>query len=124
MSVSWAWAMLIAAGVLEAGWAAGLKYTDGFTRLWPSVAVAVAIAISMGMVGVVAKTLPISTVYPVWVGIGAFGAVAFGIIVLKEPVGGPRLFFLALLLVSIVGLKASSSGEHVGRAPIAGEGEG
>lgn len=100
-----AWLWLIIAGLLETGWAIGLKYTDGFTKLWPSVLTIAGIALSMFLLSVAARTLPIGTAYPIWVGIGAAGAVILGIVVLGEPATLARLFFLVLLLVSIVGLK-------------------
>lgn len=102
-----AWLLLIIAGLLETGWAIGLKHTDGFTKLWPSVLTIVGIALSMFLLSVAARTLPIGTAYPVWVGIGAAGAVILGILLLGEPAGWARLFFLALLLVAIVGLKVT-----------------
>lgn len=100
-----AWLWLIIAGSLETGWAIGLKYTDGFTKLWPSVLTIAGIALSMFLLSVAARTLPIGTAYPICVGIGAAGAVILGIVVLGEPATLARLFFLVLLLVSIVGLK-------------------
>ena len=105
-----AWLMLLMAGLLEACWAVGLKYTEGFTRLWPSVLTACAIAISMVLLAIAARTLPIGTAYAVWVGIGAVGAALYGIFVLGEPATGPRLFFLVLMVVAIGGLKATSAG--------------
>lgn len=104
-----AWLWLIVAGLLETGWAIGLKYTDGFTRFWPSVLTIAGIALSMFLLAVAARTLPIGTAYPVWVGIGAAGAVILGIFVLGEPVSAARLFFLALLLVAIIGLKQTGT---------------
>lgn len=100
-----AWLWLIIAGLLETGWAIGLKSTDGFTKFWPSVLTIAGIALSMFLLAVSARTLPIGTAYPVWVGIGAAGAVILGITLLGEPVSAARLFFLALLLVAIIGLK-------------------
>lgn len=100
-----AWFLLIIAGLLEAGWAIGLKYTDGFTRPLPSVLTIAGIVISMILLAQSAKTLPIGTAYAVWVGIGAAGAAALGMLLLKEPVSAARLFFLALLVVAIIGLK-------------------
>lgn len=105
-----AWLWLIIAGLLETGWAIGLKYTDGFTKLWPSVLTIAGIALSMFLLSVAARTLPIGTAYPIWVGIGAAGAVVLGIVLLGEPATFARLFFLALLLVSIVGLKLTGEG--------------
>ena len=103
-----AWILLIIAGVLEVGWAVGLKYTEGFTRLVPSVLTIAAIVGSMGLLGIAARTLPIGTAYGVWVGIGAIGAAVLGIILFKEPVTAGRVVFLSLLLVSIIGLKVTS----------------
>jgi quaternary ammonium compound-resistance protein SugE len=103
-----AWFLLLIAGLLETGWAIGLKYTEGFTRPIPSLLTILAIAASMFLLGLAARTLPIGTAYAVWVGIGAAGAVILGIWLLGEPVNVGRLFFLALLLVSIVGLKLTA----------------
>ena len=100
-----AWVLLVIAGLLETGWAIGLKYTDGFTKLWPSVLTVIGIVVSMVLLSIAARTLPIGTAYAVWVGIGAAGAVVLGIFLLGEPVNPARLFFLGLLLVAIVGLK-------------------
>ena len=103
-----AWVLLIVAGLLETGWAIGLKYSDGFTKFWPSVLTIAGIALSMVLLSIAARTLPIGTAYAVWVGIGAAGAVVLGIILLGEPVTIARLFFLALLLAAIVGLKLTA----------------
>ncbi len=103
-----AWLLLIVAGLLEAGWAIGLKFTDGFTRFWPSLFTIVAIILSLVMLAIAARTLPIGTAYAVWVGIGAAGAALLGIVLLGEPVTAARLFFLALLLAAIVGLKMTA----------------
>ena len=103
-----AWVLLIVAGLLETGWAIGLKYTDGFTKFWPSVLTIAAIIVSMFMLSVAARTLPIGTAYAVWVGIGAAGAVVLGILLLGEPISFGRMFFLVLLLVAIAGLKITS----------------
>ena len=100
-----AWTLLLLAAILEVGWAIGLKYTYGFTKLWPSVFTAAGIAVSLFLLSLAARTLPIGTAYPVWVGIGAAGTVLLGIVMLGEPANAARLFFLALLLVAIVGLK-------------------
>lgn len=105
-----AWLWLIIAGLLETGWAIGLKYTDGFTKLWPSVLTIAGIALSMFLLSVAARTLPIGTAYPIWVGIGAAGAVILGIVLLSEPATLARLFFLVLLLVAIIGLKLTGEG--------------
>jgi quaternary ammonium compound-resistance protein SugE len=100
-----AWILLIIAGLLETGWAIGLKYTDGFTKFWPSLLTITGIIVSMVLLSIAARTLPIGTAYAVWVGIGAAGAAVLGIFILGEPVTAARMFFLALLLVAIVGLK-------------------
>ncbi|HUE74931.1 MAG TPA: quaternary ammonium compound efflux SMR transporter SugE [Pirellulaceae bacterium] len=100
-----AWILLIVAGLLETGWAIGLKYTDGFTKFWPSVFTIAGIVVSMVLLSISARTLPIGTAYAVWVGIGAAGAAVLGILLLGEPATPARLFFLGLLLVAIVGLK-------------------
>lgn len=104
-----AWILLIIAGILEAGWAIGLKFTEGFTRPVPSLLTILAIIVSMYLLALSARTLPIGTAYAAWVGIGAFGAIVLGIVWLGEPVTPLRLFFLGLLLVSIIGLQVSGS---------------
>ncbi|MEX2114579.1 MAG: multidrug efflux SMR transporter [Pirellulales bacterium] len=102
------WTLLIVAGLLETGWAVGLKYTDGFTRFWPSVWTALAIVGSMLLLSLAAREIPIGTAYPAWVGIGAVGAALCGTFLLGEPFTFKRLFFVALLIVAIAGLKATS----------------
>ena len=102
------WIALVLAGLLEVCWAVGLKYTDGFRKPLPSLLVILAIAASMFLLGWAARTLPIGTAYAVWVGIGACGAAILGIVLFGEPVTPARVGFLVLLLVSIVGLKATS----------------
>lgn len=102
------WIALVVAGLLEVCWAVGLKYTDGFRRPVPSLLVIVAIAASMFLLSWAARTLPIGTAYAIWVGIGALGAAVLGILLFDEAVTLARMGFLALLLVSIVGLKATS----------------
>ena len=103
-----AWILLVLAGLLETGWAIGLKYSNGFTKFWPSVLTILGLVLSMVLLAIAARTLPIGTAYAVWVGIGAAGAAVLGILLLGEPVTTARLFFLALLLAAIVGLKATS----------------
>jgi len=103
-----AWIILTVAGILEIGWAVGLKYSEGFTRPWPSAVTIATMVASMYLLAVAVRTLPIGTAYAVWVGIGAAGAVILGILLLGEPASASRLFFLALLLVALVGLKATS----------------
>ena len=100
-----AWAILVLAGLFEVGWAIGLKYTDGYTRLWPSVLTVIAMIISVWLLGLAAKTLPIGTAYAVWVGVGAVGTVILGIVLLDEPVNALRLISIVLIIGGIVGLK-------------------
>ncbi|MCD0462545.1 DMT family transporter [Roseiconus lacunae] len=102
------WLFLVVAGLLEAGWAVGLKLTAGFTKPVPSVLTIAAIVASMYLLAVAARTLPIGTAYAVWVGIGTFGAIILGVIFLDEPISAGRIFFLVLLLVSIIGLKMTA----------------
>jgi len=103
--MSKAWLLLVVAGLFEVCWAVGLKYTEGFTRLWPSVFTIVTLVISMLLLAKATQSLPIGTAYAVWVGIGSVGAALLGIFLFKEPLTLARGFFLLLLLVSIVGLK-------------------
>lgn len=102
-----AWVLLVVAGLFETGWAIGLKYTDGFTKAVPSVLTVGAMAVSVVLLGIAARTLPIGTAYGIWVGIGATGAVLLGIVLFDEPASAARLFFASLMLVAIVGLKAT-----------------
>jgi len=104
-----AWVILIIAGLLETGWAIGLKYTDGFRKPLPSLLTIAAIAASMYLLAWSAKTIPIGTAYAVWTGIGAMGAAILGVWLLKEPVNAGRIFFLVLLLVAIAGLKLTAT---------------
>ena len=103
------WILLLIAGLLEVVWAVGLKYTDGFTRLWPSTITIFAMAISLAMLGVAMKTLSVSTAYAVWMGIGVVGTAILGIIILGEPVNFWRLFSIALILAGVIGLKLTTS---------------
>lgn len=103
-----AWVLLVIAGILEVGWAIGLKYTEGFTRPLPTVLTIASMIASMGLLGLAAKTLPIGTAYGVWVGIGAVGAALLGIVLFQEPATPARLVFLAMMIVAIIGLKATS----------------
>ncbi|MCK9260187.1 MAG: quaternary ammonium compound efflux SMR transporter SugE [Azoarcus sp.] len=102
------WLILILAGVLEIGWAIGLRYTEGFTRLWPTVGTLVAMTLSLGMLGVAMKTLPIGTAYAVWVGIGAVGTALFGIVLFGESANAGRLLSLALIIAGVIGLKLAT----------------
>ncbi|CAM3773074.1 quaternary ammonium compound efflux SMR transporter SugE [Roseateles saccharophilus] len=103
-----AWALLIVAGLCEVGWAIGLKYTEGFTRLWPSVFTVLAMIVSLWLLGLAMKTLPVGTAYGVWVGVGAVGTVLLGIVLLGEPATVARLASAGLIVAGIVGLKLSS----------------
>jgi quaternary ammonium compound-resistance protein SugE len=103
-----AWLLVVFAGLLETAWAIGLKYTEGFTRPWPSILTIFGIAASMVLLSIAARSLPIGTAYAVWVGIGAAGAVVLGIVLLGESASPARIFFLLLLLVAIVGLKVTA----------------
>lgn len=105
MSISWIY--LIFAGLLEICWAIGLKYTAGFTKLWPSVFTLATLAASIFLLAKAAQTLPIGTAYAIWVGIGAFGATILGILLFREPASAGRLICLGLLMISIIGLKLS-----------------
>lgn len=103
-----AWLMLVVAGLLEVGWAIGLKASEGFSRPVPSVLTIIALAGSMVLLGLAVRTLPIGSAYAVWVGIGAVGAAILGIIVFDEPATAGRLGFLALLVVALVGLRLTT----------------
>ncbi|MGD6745212.1 quaternary ammonium compound efflux SMR transporter SugE [Streptomyces sp. BH106] len=103
-----AWILIAVAGLLEVAWSIGMKYTEGFTRLWPSVFTGAGIVASMLLLSYAAKSLPIGTAYGVWVGIGAAGAAIVGMVALGEPASAARIGFIALLLVAIVGLKVTS----------------
>jgi quaternary ammonium compound-resistance protein SugE len=104
-----AWITLFFAGLLEICWAIGLKYTDGFTRLTPSIFTLITLAASMYLLSKAAQHLPIGTAYAVWVGIGALGAGILGILLFKESLAPTRLFFMVLLVISIIGLKMTAN---------------
>ncbi|MGH9320358.1 MAG: quaternary ammonium compound efflux SMR transporter SugE [Vicinamibacteria bacterium] len=103
-----AWATLVVAGLFEVGWAIGLKYTEGFTRLWPTVWTALAMILSLWLLGIAMKSLPVGTAYAVWVGVGAVGTVVLGIVLLGEPANPGRLASVALIIAGIVGLKLAT----------------
>jgi quaternary ammonium compound-resistance protein SugE len=103
-----AWFILVLAGIFEVGWAIGLKYTEGFTRLWPTVWTAVSMLISLVLLGIAMKTLPVGTAYSVWVGVGAVGTVVLGITLLGEPVNAARVVSVSLIVIGIVGLKLAT----------------
>ena len=102
------WLILVLAGLFEVGWAVGLKYSEGFTRLWPSVGTSVAFVLSVGLLGVTLRTLPLGTAYAVWTGIGAIGTAIVGMVVFREPATAARIGCLGLIVVGIAGLKALS----------------
>ena len=104
-----AWIILVVAGLFEIGWAIGLKYTEGFTRLWPTIWTALAMIISLGLLGVAMKSLPVGTAYSVWVGVGAVGTVLLGILLLGESASVARLISVALIIAGIVGLKLATA---------------
>lgn len=108
MSITVSWLVLILAGLLEICWAIGLKYTNGFTKLYPSLFTIVTLALSMYLLARASAVLPIGTAYGVWVGIGALGAGILGIVLFNEPATLSRFFFLGLLLVAIIGLKINA----------------
>ncbi len=102
------WAILFVAGLLEIGWAIGLKYTDGFTRFWPTVGTVAAMVASLALLGIAMRSLPVGTAYAVWVGVGAVGTALLGIVLLGEAVNAARIFSLALIVAGIVGLKLAT----------------
>ncbi len=103
-----AWVALVVAGLFEVGWAIGLKYSEGFTRLWPSVGTMAAMGISLGLLGVAMKSLPVGTSYAVWVGVGAVGTAILGIVLFGESANAGRLLSLGLIVAGIIGLKLAT----------------
>lgn len=104
------WLILLLAGLFEVAWAVGLKYTEGFTRLWPSLGTGVAMLVSIWLLAVAMKDLPLGTAYAVWVGVGAVGTAILGIVLFNEPANAGRLVSLALILAGIIGLKLATPG--------------
>jgi len=104
------WAILVTAGLFEVGWAIGLKYTQGFTRPWPTTWTVLAMIVSVWLLGIAMKSLPVGTAYSVWVGVGAVGTVVLGIVLFGEPVNAARLVSIALIVAGIVGLKLATPG--------------
>lgn len=105
-----AWLLLVLAGLFEVGWAIGLKYTEGFTRPWPTAATVAAMIVSLGLLGEAMKTLPVGTSYAIWVGVGAVGTAILGIVLLGESANAGRLVSLGLIVAGIVGLKLATPG--------------
>jgi len=103
-----AWVILLIAGLCEVSWAIGLKYTDGFTRLWPTLGTVAAMIVSMWLLGIAMKSLPVGTAYSVWVGVGAVGTVILGIVLFGEPANPVRLISVALIIAGIIGLKLAT----------------
>ncbi|MDP9962725.1 quaternary ammonium compound-resistance protein SugE [Variovorax paradoxus] len=103
-----AWIVLLVAGLLEMGWAIGLKYTEGFTRFWPSVGTAISMVLSVVLLGWAMRSLPVGTAYAVWTGIGAVGTVILGILLFQEPANAARLICVGLIVAGILGLKLTN----------------
>lgn len=104
-----AWVYLFIAGLFEVLWAVGLKYTEGFTRLWPTLGTLAAMAVSLGLLGLALRSLPLGTAYAIWTGIGTVGTVILGVIVFQESADPLRLACIGLILAGIVGLKLVSA---------------
>ncbi len=104
-----AWVILVLAGLFEIGWAVGLKYTEGFTRLWPTVGTVASMIISLGLLGLALKSLPLGTAYAVWTGVGTVGTAVLGIVLLGESAAVMRLVCIGLIVAGIVGLKLVST---------------
>jgi quaternary ammonium compound-resistance protein SugE len=102
------WVILVTAGLFEVGWAIGLKYTEGFTRLWPTVWTVLAMILSVWLLGIAMKSLPVGTAYSIWVGVGAVGTVILGIVLLDEPANAARFISVALIVAGIIGLKLAT----------------
>lgn len=100
-----AWVILVIAGLFEVGWAVGLKYTEGFTRLGPSLGTAAALVLSMALLGLALRTLPLGTAYAIWTGLGTIGTAVLGMILLGEPASVARIVCIGLIVSGIIGLK-------------------
>jgi quaternary ammonium compound-resistance protein SugE len=103
------WTILVIAGLFECAWAIGLKYTDGFSRFWPSAFTVVTMIISVVLLGIAMRNLPVGTAYAVWTGIGAVGTVILGIVLFSEPANAARLVCVGLIVAGILGLKLTSA---------------
>lgn len=102
------WLILVLAGLFEIGWAIGLKYSDGFTRPWPTAATIAAMAISLALLGIAMRSLPVGTAYAIWVGVGAVGTVILGIVLFDEPLTALRIGSVCLIIAGLVGLKLAT----------------
>jgi quaternary ammonium compound-resistance protein SugE len=105
-----AWVILVVAGLFEIAWAIGLKYTEGFTRLWPTVGTVLAMSISLLLLGLAMKSLPVGTAYAIWVGVGAVGTAILGIVLFGDPANAGRLISIGLIVAGLVGLKLATPG--------------
>ena len=103
-----AWLALLGAGLLEVGWALGLKYSDGLTRFWPTAATVIAILLSFALMALALRSLPFGTAYAVWTGIGAVGSIIVGMVIYSEPTDPIRIICLTLIVAGMVGLKLNS----------------
>jgi quaternary ammonium compound-resistance protein SugE len=112
------WVLLVLAGLFEVAWAVGLKASNGFTKLWPSIGTVVAMAFSLTLLGLSLRTLPLGTAYAIWTGIGAVGTVAVGIVAYGEPAGVARLACVFLIVSGIVGLKLTTTPDVPKVAPL------
>lgn len=102
------WLILVLAGLFEIAWAIGLKYTEGFTRLWPTLGTVGAMVISVGLLGLAMKSLPVGTAYAVWVGVGAVGTAILGIVLFDESANLGRIISLLFIIAGIIGLKLAT----------------
>ena len=103
------WVLLVIAGLFEVAWAIGLKYTEGFSRLWPSAGTLAAMGLSVVLLGIAMRSLPVGTAYAVWTGIGAVGTVILGIVLFGEPATAARLVCVGLIVAGILGLKLTAT---------------
>ncbi|SHI00947.1 quaternary ammonium compound efflux SMR transporter SugE [Pollutimonas bauzanensis] len=108
MSVSTSWLVLIIAGLFEVGWAIGLKYSEGFSRFWPSLGTIVAMIISVALLGLAMRQLPVGSAYAIWVGVGAVGTVILGIVLLGDSASPARLISVGFIIAGIIGLKLAA----------------
>ncbi|WP_043769729.1 quaternary ammonium compound efflux SMR transporter SugE [Algiphilus aromaticivorans] len=105
-----AWVILVVAGLFEIAWAIGLKYTEGFTRPWPTVGTVLAMVVSLWLLGLAMKSLPVGTAYAIWVGVGAVGTAILGIVLFGDSASAGRLISIGLIVAGLVGLKLATPG--------------